>query len=375
MRFHRRFLHKVRTIKFPYHEALLDFVKDNKEMELFLKVDPTVAPFKKMGNQILVDIDSYIKFCKDIQTKTRDRAPAFFGQHIRSENILDSEQRKDVVLLTDKEDKLVDILKVLPLESQQKITDALVTTKGVTMPYVYSAQNFINGLPQAFTSPQARAVIISRFPEVQLVTLKEHRNFLQKNLNQNETFIQNWIDGKTDNFGNIIKNSKDEVQKIKKSRCLIFGLEFINHKREGTTSQKRFDILTRISEGRNEYVLIELKSPSGKVFEVKKSVNSNEGETSTYSLSSEVARAIPQITHYKGLLKTATSTDWQRYGLEKGEVVKSIILVGTREENDKIWDEHYTDLRHGLSSAIEVMTYTDLLDKLNATIKNLEENL
>jgi hypothetical protein len=162
---------------------------------------------------------------------------------------------------------------------------------------------------------------------------------------------------------------------LKRSRCLIFGLEFVNHKREVAASQKRFDILTRVADGRNEYVLIELKSPCGSVFNVKTETNNNGGKSTTYSLSDDIARALPQIAGYKGLLQDASNVEWQKIGYARGEIVKSIVLVGTRPGNDLVWDDNYRHLRNGLSSSIEIMTYTDLLEKLDATIKNLEENL
>ncbi|MDZ7693965.1 MAG: hypothetical protein U5K69_23080 [Balneolaceae bacterium] len=90
---------------------------------------------------------------------------------------------------------------------------------------------------------------------VKIQTLKEYRDFLKNNLNKNETFIQDWLDEKDG--------------KYRKQRCLIFGLEFIDHKREGELSRKRFDILTRSSMSKNEYVIFELKSPSDEIFRVR----------------------------------------------------------------------------------------------------------
>jgi len=89
---------------------------------------------------------------------------------------------------------------------------------------------------------------------IRIQTLKEYKQFLIDNLDKNESFIQSWLD--------------EENGKYRKQRCLIFGIEFIDHKREGELDRKRFDILTRASLSSNEYVIIELKSPKNDVFKI-----------------------------------------------------------------------------------------------------------
>jgi len=203
--------------------------------------------------------------------------------------------------------------------------------------------------------------------------LEEHLSFLKKNLDKNETFIQDWIDGKINNEGDPVNFDSEEKEIIKKSRCLIFGLEFIDHKREGSTSSKRFDVLTRLNEGANEYVLIELKSPNAKVFTTKEEPNDNSGVSTTYSLSRDLSRAIPEISEYHHLLKNGSDVDWQRCGLTMGPIAKNLIVIGTRKTGDEVWDRHFSNNRHhGLT---EVITYTDLIRKMETTIKNLKVNL
>ncbi len=197
---------------------------------------------------------------------------------------------------------------------------------------------------------------------IRIQTLKEYKDFLINNLDKNEKFIQDWLD--------------EESGKYRKQRCLIFGLEFIDHKREGELSRKRFDILTRTSNTKNEYVIFELKSPCDDVFKIEERNTANEGKSTEYHLSPEVSRAIPQILHYKNLLesKSADDDDLQRLGIEPGKVTKCIILIGKRYK-DLIWESHFNSIRNNFSNVLEIWTYSDLIDKLEITIKNLEENL
>ncbi len=198
---------------------------------------------------------------------------------------------------------------------------------------------------------------------IKIKTLKQYKQFLIDNLDKNEKFIQNWLD--------------EDNNKYRKQRCLIFGLEFIDHKREGELSRKRFDILTRSSMNKNEYVIIELKSPCDNVFKiVERQNNANNGSSVEYHLSPELARAIPQILRYKSKFENTTSDDddLKRIGVEKGTVKKCIIILGQRKD-DPIWEDHFRSLKNNLSNVLEIWTYSDLIEKLDITIKNLEDNL
>jgi len=198
---------------------------------------------------------------------------------------------------------------------------------------------------------------------VEIKHLKKYKDFLSNNLDKNETFIQDWLD--------------EENGKYRKQRCLIFGLEYIDHKREGAMESKRFDLLTRASKEKNEYVLIELKSPCDDVFKIKETNNKNGGKSYEYHLSSAISRSIPQILRYKSKFENYAqdSDDLSRIGVEKGTIKKSIIVLGTSKNNDPIWVSHFNDLKATLSNNLEVVTYTDLIDKLDVTILNLESEI
>lgn len=197
---------------------------------------------------------------------------------------------------------------------------------------------------------------------IKIENLKNYKKFLKDSLDKNETFIQNWLD--------------EDEGKHRKQRCLIFGLEFINHKREGLLSSKRFDILTKMSLTDNEYVIFELKSPNSDVFKIyNEEENKNEGKTNKYKLSDDLARSIPQILNYKTLFeeKKDDDEDLQRVGIKSGKVSKCIILIGTRKE-DPIWEKNFRNIKSNFSNTLEIWTYSDLINKLEITIKNLEEN-
>ncbi len=375
--FHRKFGHKNRTRQFPYFKNLVEFLRQNPTIKVFFTEAAEAKSYMSDKLGLLVNIDAYIEFCERIETKTEGRAQAFFGQHIDSSVLLSPEVKKEIIA-SSSESEIIERISNFDEVERAELTEKLKERGLIILPNVdirdLPDDVFSFQLKSAVSNASKRQIILSTYKYAQIETLKRHCAFLRRSLDKNEMFIQNWIDAKIDSNGSPADLSEVELNRVKKSRCLIFGLEFINHKREGSASQKRFDILTRTSEGRNEYVLIELKSPSGSVFTVDEEVNENGGKSTSYSFSGDIARAIPQITHYKGLLKEATQTEWQRYGLVKGEVVKSIILVGTRV-GDSVWNEHFSSLKHGLSSSLEIMTHTDLIDKLEATIKNLEENL
>lgn len=199
--------------------------------------------------------------------------------------------------------------------------------------------------------------------ESKIALLKSYRDFLKANLHQNEKFIQAWLD--------------EDNGKYRKQRCLIFGLEYINHKREGELSRKRFDVLTTMNSLSREYVLMELKSPNGDIFKIVEKENKNDGKSTEYHLSDDLARSIPQILHYKRLYQSKADgdDDLQRIGTKSGKVSKCVIVIGIRKDDDPVWKEHFYSLVESLSGNLEIWTYTYVIDKLDATIANLEDDV
>jgi hypothetical protein len=189
--------------------------------------------------------------------------------------------------------------------------------------------------------------------------LREYKSFLVNSLVQNEKYVQDWLD--------------EDGGRYRKQRCLIFGLEYTDHIREGELQRKRFDVLARSSIDLNEYTLIELKSPSCEVFSVYEEQNKNGGKSTKYSLSDDLARAIPQILQYRKRFEVALedNDELQRLGVRAGKVSKCLIVIGERKA-DPIWKSHYDELRKSLASGLEILTYTDLINKISVTIKNLE---
>lgn len=118
-----------------------------------------------------------------------------------------------------------------------------------------------------------------------------------------------------------------------------------------------------------------MKSPNEDVFKVL-TLSTNQGESVEYHLSPAISRAIPQILRYRSKLQTISEDDddLRRIGIKKGNVAKCIILIGQRK-TDPIWNDHFNSLKASLSSNLEIWTYTDIIDKLEIVIKNLEENL
>ena len=174
-----------------------------------------------------------------------------------------------------------------------------------------------------------------------------------------ESQVQAWID--------------EGKKKYRQQRCLIFGLEYMDFKREGLLSSKKLDILTRVGSSGVDYALIELKGPCDDIFD-NRVTPTNNNKSSSYKIHPSLARAIPQILEYKHLLenKPADDADLERLGIiNKATIRKCIIVIG-RNNDDPVWRMHRNNLSDALGSGLEVLTYTDLVDKLDATIENLE---
>ena len=302
---------------------------------------------------------------KSIQSSTRGRARAFLGQHLKAKDILlTQEEKKQFLKENVTTENLLETIKNLDKEKQVKIINALqIVNKNITpQSKNVSKEDFISAFTAFLTDEKVQFAFIQNLPRLKIEILKNHLKFLRENLDKDESFVQNWLD--------------EDDGKYRKQRCLIFGLEFIDHKREGELSGKRFDVLTRQSESLdNDYVLIELKSPSEGVFNFKEITNKNGGKSIEYELSSSLSRAIPQILNYKHLFEKATDEDLARIDVRRGKVSKCLIIIGTRKSDDVVLERYLNDLNDNLSNSLHILTYTDLIHKLEITIKNLEENL
>ena len=195
--------------------------------------------------------------------------------------------------------------------------------------------------------------------------LKSLRDKLQEFVDSNasEADVQAWID----------KDNK----KYRQQRCLIFGLEYIDFRREGLFSSKRVDILTSIGVKGEHHALIELKSPRDDIFSYTQR-DTEHAEVLSYSIHPQLARAIPQILEYKKLIedKEAYDPDLRRLGFEKRpRISKCMIIIGKSKGEDEEWRQHRQNLSEALGSGLEILTYTDLLARLEATIHNLEKLL
>lgn len=197
-----------------------------------------------------------------------------------------------------------------------------------------------------------------------LKLLKQYKAKLEEFIKSkvNEKIVQNWLD--------------EDKYKYRRERCMIFGLEFIKHKREGGVSGKRYDILTRIGSESEERILIELKGPSDDIFTIKELETIND-KSSEYSLSPALSRAIPQILEYRKNLEEKRTGDPELENVdEQGEIKisKCVIVIGVDRKNNPRWRKNLQELRKSLSSNLEIWTYTDLVKKLESTIINLEQD-
>lgn len=361
---------------FDDYRSLIYFLENNKEAQIYITKEQT-DDFYQEWDKLVLNLDKYQEFCKNIGQNWKNRAQAYFSRGLRHY----TEEEKKGIIANSTEEEILERIKNFSDSQKETFLTKLKDIKLIELPKDnlenFSDDDFLKAYLEFLKNPDKQRIIIDNYSKIQIEVLAQHKEFLEKNLDKNETFIQNWIDWKIDDNWNKISLTQEEEKKYRKSRCLIFWLEFISHKSQWELSRKRFDILTRLSEDRNEHVIIELKSPCEDVFNVKEIDNINWWKSTEYHLSSDMARSIPQISHYKSSIenKSESDDDFQRIWIQKWKVVKSIIIIWTRKYDDPIWEENFVSLQRTFSNGLEIMTYTDLIKKLDTTLKNLKDNL
>ncbi len=362
--FHEFFEHKRRTTTFPHYRNLLEFLFENEGLNIFFTLDEINSPFIKIEDDLLVNMVQYQHFCLEIGSKTSGRAKAFFGKHLSLSQMLTNKEKKDLLSSELKSQTIVDVVQQMSEVEQKKLLERLGQVIPINSVYKkssqYSLADLINALKNFSSNTTLQNATLITLPYIQLNTLKENLSFLKDALkdNKTESDIQNWID--------------EDDRKYSKQRCMVFGIEFIDPKREGELSRKRFDVLAE--QNRRYHIIIELKGPRGDIFEVKQVSNNNGGVSTEYRISEELSRAIPQVLGYKKLYLEMSSEELEAIGLrERKEISKCIIIIGKRSDST-VWLENFDDLKNSLNG-IEIWTYTDLVEKLENTIENLENNL
>lgn len=358
--FKAHFKHKKVTRRFPYYQNCVEFVCANPEAKIYFTLNDAISTFRREGDCLLVNMKAYQKFCAAIGTKTGGRFKAFIGQNFDLKDIeASAEERSSYIRANATQADIIQVIQNLSEKDQQEILASISSIKRAEDEEAASpasSDQLIAALARFLKDKDIQRAFFENLPIVQLDTLKAHVEFLRSNLDKNETFIQNWIDA--------------EDGKYRKQRCLIFGLEYVDPVREGQTAGKRFDILAE--QDLNHHVIIELKSPKDDIFHISTSAVMAGGISTEYHLSKQLSRAIPEVLGYKKMYENAQSEELQKLGIKQRKAVsKCIIVLGTRKD-DVVWQENFDRICSTLHK-IELLTYNDLIDRLENAIRNLEE--
>lgn len=357
--FHEHFQHKRKTKKFLYYKNILQFLTEEQGTRIFFTLNEEIKSFQKVDTGFLINMDAYQLFCRSIGSKTGGRLKAFLGQNLSLKDASATEvEKSDFIKANATEKNILEAVKTLPPGEQGRISNALnsLSPAASNSTSEFTRKEFVASFARFLTDKEVQGAFIQNLPKIQIGILKSHISFLKSNLDKDETFIQNWID--------------EDDGKLRKQRCLIFGLEYIDPKREGQVAGKKFDILAE--HDLEHYVIFELKSPKDNVFKVVERAIAAGGISSEYHLSSQLARAIPEVLGYKKMYEKAQGEELQKFGIQnKKEISKCVIILGTRID-DQVWKENFERVSSSLNG-IELLTYNHLIDRLQNTVDNLEK--
>ncbi|MFH1170302.1 MAG: Shedu anti-phage system protein SduA domain-containing protein [Candidatus Vogelbacteria bacterium] len=358
--FHEHFKHKQKTKKFPFYRNILKFLEENPNTKIYFTLNEEMKTFQQVSDGFLLNMRAYLDFCRTIASRTGGRLKAFLGQNVDLLKVTATDTEKaDFIKANATEKNILDAIKTLPYEAQINITNSLSVASAPKdqSNLEINSTDFISAFSKFLTDKDVQSAFYSNLPKIQIDILKSHISFLKSNLDKNETFIQDWID--------------EDDGKFRKQRCLIFGLEYVDPKREGQVAGKKFDLLAE--HDLEHYVIFELKSPKDDVFKITETETVAGGVSSEYCFSPQLGRAIPEILGYKKMYNNAQGEELQKFGVKvKKPISKCVIVLGTRKD-DPVWKENFERIFSCLNG-IELLTYNHLIDRLENTVSNLEEN-
>lgn len=359
--FHEHFKHKQKTRKFPFYRNILKFLSENYNVKIYFTLNEDVKTFQQVSDGFLLNMSAYLDFCRAIASRTSGRLKAFLGQNVNLLKISATDTEKaDFIKANATEKNILDAIKILPEDAQVNIVNSLSIVDSINnqVSAEISSTDFISAFSKFLTDKNVQSAFYSNLPKIQIDILKSHISFLRDNLDKNETFIQNWID--------------EDNGKFRKQRCLIFGLEYVDPKREGQVAGKKFDLLAE--HDLEHYVIFELKSPKDDVFKITETETVAGGISTEYCLSPQLSRAIPEVLGYKKMYENAQGEELQKFGIKlKKPISKCVIVIGTRQENH-VWKENFERICHCLNG-VELLTYNHLIDRLENTVSNLKDHI
>jgi hypothetical protein len=358
MAFHDYFNHKQQTRKFPYYRNIIEFLSNDNDTKLYFTLSTEVINFTKVSEGFLINMRAYQDFCKTIGSKTGGRLKAFLGQNVSLREVSATTTERDSFIKANATAKnIIGAIEGLDEGSRATVMNSFNGLHSDDRSWEIESKEFIDLLPKFLSNENVRDALLSNLPRVHIDTLKSHISFLKENLGKSETFITKWLD---ENDG-----------KLRKQRCLIFGLEYVDPKREGQIAGKKFDILAE--QDLEHYVIFELKAPKDDIFKIVINNTKAGGDSTEYHLSRQLSRAIPEVLGYKKMYEAAQNEEIQKFGLKiKKPISKCVIVIGTRND-DPVWKENFDRISNCLNG-IELLTYNHLIDRLENIVKNLEEN-
>jgi hypothetical protein len=243
---------------------------------------------------------------------------------------------------------------LLGLKFDDKYATVVYSSEPVNQNDVQAAQKLAikltpEQLEELLSSDEGIEVVNKSLPRLRVDLLQKLSTELSGLLEKAEMDVQQWL---------------DENPKV---RCLIFGLEYIDYRRETTFGNSKFDILTDVSG--TEHVIIELKSPNKPVFQIR-TIPLKNGVKKDYCLSPDLAEAIPQAIKYFAEYARESKETFRKNGTDQKKVPKVIIVIGRNVKDDPIWQDHYCDLRSRIAG-IEILTYDHLIEKMQNQVTNL----
>jgi hypothetical protein len=365
--------------KFLGAQSIKKFAENNPEKKIYIYEQEHIG--EQDGQNSYIKQDAFAEYFNNSKKANPDIVAGFLKKEININDVAHFkqyatlEQKQKIIEEMSPDDinnSLTEAQKTIILNKNRENSDRLTLPNNLSednFKTIIKNENFIQLLKEN-DSADLNVIINDLFnkkPEkiensviinYTISKLEECKFFLEQNLNSSETDVhKHWL-----------------REYNREYRNMIFGLEYTHHKHnQKTPSCTIYDIIMSNDIGGLEITVVELKSPSHRIFDTN-----NTGVE--VKLSSDLSRAIPQVLEYARKIKNATSADERkRLGVPqegKLKIKKSIIVIGNNNEftGDNLYlQDHLTSIRESFNSSLEIWTYSDLINKITITIKNLKQ--
>ncbi len=355
---------------FPTLRSLISYLELNQNKNIYFTLDKT-DNFIEEWNNLIVNYDKFDNFCMNIWKSWKDKIQAFFTTKLRNY----TEEEVKNIKLSASESEILEIIKNFSKEQKQSFINNLQWIENIDFPKNIDIENFSeDDFVSAFLKFNQNSwnilSMFSKFTETELDNLWKNIWVLKlKNI------LDKWEENKA--------NSSEEFwQKLFHDYNWILSQIFLHPyihiwskiycwwKSDDNSWWVLWDLVYK-NVCTNNIAFVEIKTPEKDLVWSEYRWKEEWKENLIYSMSIEISWWINQVLNQR---KNYIQTHWEKFTWEKNLYNSKCILLLWNTEKITPDEKKSFELFRGSIKEVEIITFDELFNRINALYQLLKSN-